>query len=147
MKYCPVERRERVLLAKECVYTHRVFFMVVRLSEWRPQIRNRPTETSRTFGILKTFPRLCVLESLFSHHQVWGSSAIVLGIDRSVTKPDYGLRRDKSKLVLHSPGRLGNRVTLYGLCSRVWTQDTMRRKYYSLAIFWAHICSCRIPNF
>lgn len=39
--------------------------------------------------------------------QGWGSSATALGMDESATKPNDGLRRDKSSVGIAGPGKSG----------------------------------------
>ena len=52
-------------------------------------------------------------------------------MDRSVTRPNYGLRREKSKEVgiAGSWQMWGTGIPLYRLCSKAWTEDTMRQGY------------------
>ena len=93
MKYCPLERRERVPLAEECVYTPRVFFVVVRRSEWSPWILKPPIR------IVRTFARWCQKASspaLGGQPHIWGPSAVALDREGSLAKPNYGLRGSKS---------------------------------------------------
>lgn len=54
--------------------------------------------------------------------QGWGSSATALGMDESATKPNDGLRRDKSSVSIAGSWQIwGTRIPLYGLYGRVWT--------------------------
>lgn len=54
--------------------------------------------------------------------QGWGSSATALGMDESATKPNDGLRRDKSSVGIAGSWQIwGTKIPLYGLYGRVWT--------------------------
>lgn len=75
--------------------------------------------------------------------QVWVSFVVALNMDRSVSQPDYNLRREKSKEVgiTESWHVWGTGMPLYHLCNKVRTEDAVRRGYYVQVPCWSFYLS------